>query len=159
MSLRQFSSSPEEGKEKKKDLRESINRLKNESKSDSEKESSNESSADSEPDPRLEKLTSIGTSFLHTISKTWDELVASGAPKDINKKLGTPTSEEGDDPNFADDNDAADKYEKYKGSSEIMLIDPAEHLSAWERMERRLRDAPIISGKICYLLLCNVLGG
>lgn len=25
-----------------------------------------------------------------------------------------------------------------------MLIDPEEHLSAWERMERRLRDAPII---------------
>ena len=27
-----------------------------------------------------------------------------------------------------------------------MLIDPEEHLSAWERMEKRLRDAPIIQG-------------
>lgn len=48
-------------------------------------------------------------------------------------------------PNYSNDDAAADKYENYKGSRDIMVIDPTEHLTAWERMERRLRDAPIIS--------------
>ena len=73
-------------------------------------------------------------------------MVASGRAKDINKKIGDPSSDDGA-PNFEDDDEAADKYEKYKGSKDIMVIDPEEHLSAWERMERRLRDAPIIQGE------------
>eukprot|EP00579_Thalassiosira_antarctica_P020559 CAMPEP_0201952204 /NCGR_PEP_ID=MMETSP0904-20121228/1006_1 /ASSEMBLY_ACC=CAM_ASM_000553 /TAXON_ID=420261 /ORGANISM="Thalassiosira antarctica, Strain CCMP982" /LENGTH=485 /DNA_ID=CAMNT_0048495837 /DNA_START=21 /DNA_END=1478 /DNA_ORIENTATION=+ len=143
---RQFSSSPENKKEKKKDLRESIERLKNESNAGSSEESNNEKSDDStDSNPHVEKITSMGFSFIDTISETWQELVASGQAKDINKTIGTPTTDGGDgDPN-ANDDEAADKYEEYKGSKDIMLVDPQEHLSAWERMERRLRDAPIIS--------------
>lgn len=94
----------------------------------------------------LEKLTSMGASFLDTVSQTWDELIASGQAKDINKKIGNaaPSPAEGA-PDYSNDDAAADKYESYKGNRDIMVIDPQEHLSAWERMERRLRDAPIIS--------------
>ena len=87
----------------------------------------------------------MGASFLDTLSQTWEELVASGKPKDINKKLGTPETD--GKPHYEDDDEAADKYEQYKGSTDIMVIDPEEHLSAWERMEKRLKDAPIIQGE------------
>ncbi len=88
----------------------------------------------------------MGTSFLQTVSQTWDDLIASGQAKDINKKIGNaaPYSSEGV-PDYRNDDAAADKYESYKGNRDIMVIDPQEHLSAWERMERRLRDAPIIA--------------
>ena len=74
-------------------------------------------------------------------------MITSGQAKEINKKIGTPTPTSSSDgtPNYSNDDAAADKYETYKGSRDIMVIDPTEHLTAWERMERRLRDAPIIS--------------
>jgi import inner membrane translocase subunit TIM44 len=124
--------------EKKKDLRESIEKLK----SDNAKESKEEE-PQTEVDPRLERLSSMTTSFIDSLSQTWRDLISAGAPKDINKKIGTPVVDT-DSPNYGNDDEAADKYEEYKGSKDIMLIDPQEHLSAWERMERRLKDAPII---------------
>mmetsp|Transcript_7450 Transcript_7450/g.13128 ORF Transcript_7450/g.13128 Transcript_7450/m.13128 type:complete len:500 (-) Transcript_7450:387-1886(-) len=148
-SVRQFSSEEEpkkEEKKKKKDLRESIERLKKDNNDDDDESSGkNEESSTMDSNPHIEKLTSMSTSFLSTLSDTWEELVASGRAKDINKKIGTPSSSSsGDEPNYGNDDEAADKYEEYKGSKDIMVIDPEEHLSAWERMERRLRDAPII---------------
>jgi hypothetical protein len=63
----------------------------------------------------MEKLSSLSSSFFTTLSQTWDELVASGQAKDINKKIGTPTADSGDGkPHYEDDNEAADKYEEYK---------------------------------------------
>ncbi|KAL3780852.1 hypothetical protein ACHAW5_002785 [Stephanodiscus triporus] len=145
-----FSTSSTETSTKKKDLRESIERLKNESRDNSrggDSTNSDDITNSINNNPYLEKLTSIGTSFLQTVSQTWDELVASGQAKDINKKIGTapPSSSSDGAPNYSDDDAAADKYENYKGNRDIMVIDPQEHLSAWERMERRLRDAPIIA--------------
>ena len=137
--------------EKKKDLRESIERLKKEN---SDTNSSNESSTDkdeeTESNPHIEKLTKLSSSFFTQISQTWDELISSGQATDINKKIGTPhsTNSNSEEPNYGNDDEAADKYEEYKGSKNIMVIDNAEELSAWERMERRLRDAPIISGML-----------
>lgn len=104
-------------------------------KDDSGKESKSD---EAESNPHLEQISTVASSFLDSLSQTWDELIASGQAKDINKKIGTP--------NYSNDDAAADKYEEYKGSKDIMVIDPEEHLSAWERMERRLRDAPIIQG-------------
>lgn len=130
------------GTEKKKDLRESINRLKGEDES-KRSEGEQTSTADTS-DPRLEKLYSAASNFFDSVSETWDELVASGRAKDINKKLNNDRST--GHPNYANDDAAANKYEEYKGSKDIMIIDPEEHLNAWERMERRLRDAPIIQG-------------
>ena len=133
---------------KKKDLRESIERLKGESKDNGAEGASSTSSSDDGNNPYVEKLSSIGSNFLDTLSQTWEELIASGQAKDINKKIGTvhPTNSDGNTaPNYANDDAAADKYESYAGSRDIMLIDPIEQLTAWERMQRRLRDTPIIS--------------
>ena len=145
-------------KKKKKDLRESIERLKSSSNNHDNKDSDENQQNEQENNPHLDKLTEIGTSVLNTISQTWDELIASGRATDINKKIGTPQSATEDDaPNYENDDEAADKYEEYKGSKNIMVIDPEEHLSAWERMERRLRDAPIISGEFFFLFSsCHV---
>ena len=134
---------------KKKDLRESIERLKHESRAntrDGESTNSDDGGSSINNNLYLEKLTSMGTSFLKTVSQTWDELIASGQAKDINKKIGNaaPSSSESA-PDYSNDDAAADKYESYEGNKDIMVIDPQEHLSAWERMERRLRDAPIIA--------------
>ena len=42
-----------------------------------------------------------------------------------------------------DDNEAADKYE---GTTAVMIIDEAENLNAYERIQRRLSEAPLIQG-------------
>ena len=132
---------------KKKDLRESIQRLKGESKDNAGAEGASTISDDGN-NPYVEKISTMGSNFLDALSQTWEELIASGQAKDINKKIGTvhPTNSDGDTaPNYANDDAAADKYESYAGSRDIMLIDPIEQLTAWERMQRRLRDTPIIS--------------
>jgi import inner membrane translocase subunit TIM44 len=135
---RHFSTEQDESK-KKKDLRESIEKLKNNNNTE---ESKNEETQ-AEMDPRLERIADMAGSFIDSISSTWKDLVSAGAPKDINKKIGTPIVDN-DSPNFSNDDEAADKYEEYKGSKDIMVVDPEEHLSAWDRMKKRLEDAPII---------------
>lgn len=145
---RTFSSSSEKGKGK--DLREAVERLGGgggqADGGGTDSADAPDSSADSAPsNPHLDRLATAGASFLGTVSDTWGELVASGRAQDINKKIGGRAG--GDGPNYADDDEAADAYESYKGSRDIMVIDPQEHLNAWERMERRLRDAPIIQGE------------
>ncbi len=143
--MRQFST------EKKKDLRESIERLKSQDKGSSEGRKDDDGANTEEfasSNPYVEKFSGMATSFLDNLSQTWHELVASGRARDINKKIGSPGEGVGDGkPNYANDDEAADKYEEYKGSKDIMVIDPEEHLSASERMMRRLKDAPIIQGK------------
>ena len=154
-----FSTSPSENalktEPKRKDLRESIERLKynNRNENDSQTTYSSEGTTTT-ANPHLEKISAVVTSFLQSLSQTWQDLKASGTPRDINKKIGVPSS--GSKPNYANDDEAADKYEAYKGSKDIMVIDPAEHLSAWERMERRLRDAPIIQGEWSDVLVSLV---
>jgi len=138
---RTFSDNSDDGK-KKKDLRETIEKLKGDKSDTSDESTSADTNSDANKE-HLDKFASMASSFVDTISETWNELVASGQAKDINKKIGTPS--DGEQPNYANDDEAADKYEEYKGSKDIMLIDPEEHLSAWERMEKRLRDAPIIA--------------
>jgi mitochondrial import inner membrane translocase subunit TIM44 len=65
------------------------------------------------------------------ISSTWKDLVRSGERKSINKKIVHPTeTAAGDAP--------------YTGPVDIMVIDPELHLTAWERMQKRLTSAPII---------------
>jgi hypothetical protein len=36
---------------------------------------------------------------------------------------------------------------EYTGPVEIMIINPSENLTAWQRMQKRLTDAPIIQSK------------
>mmetsp|Transcript_25104 Transcript_25104/g.52873 ORF Transcript_25104/g.52873 Transcript_25104/m.52873 type:complete len:408 (+) Transcript_25104:76-1299(+) len=145
-----FPSSRQFSTEKKKDLRESIERMKSQDQSSGSGRKDHDGPNTEEfasSNPYVEKFSGMATSFLDTLSQTWQELVASGRARDINKKIGTPVEGAGHrEPNYANDDEAADKYEEYKGSKDIMVIDPEEHLSASERMMRRLKDAPIIQG-------------
>lgn len=136
-----------ETKKKKKDLRESVEKLKGDQSNKNDESASADTSSTTDNE-HLDKLALITSSFVTSLSETWNELIASGQAKDINKKIGSPSA--GGNPNYANDDEAADKYEEYAGSKDIMLIDPEEHLSAWERMEKRLRDAPIIQGTFDY---------
>jgi mitochondrial import inner membrane translocase subunit TIM44 len=140
---RSFSDNSDGDKQKKKDLRETINKLKGDKSNTRTDESTSADTSSTANNEHLDKFTSVASSFMASISETWNDLIASGEAKDINKKIGTPSDSE--QPNYANDDEAADKYEEYKGSKDIMLVDPEEHLSAWERMEKRLRDAPIIA--------------
>lgn len=70
------------------------------------------------------------SSFQAEIAKTWQELINSGKPKDINKKIHPIATAEGEKP--------------YDGPLDIMVIDQAEHMTAWERMQKRLSEAPVI---------------
>lgn len=93
---------------------------------------------ESSVDPRLNEFvrtaTSAWSSFSEEVGKAWDDLLRSGERKDINKKIRHP-------------HDTADGDRDYTGPVAIMVIDETENLSAWERMQKRLTDAPIIQGR------------
>jgi len=70
--------------------------------------------------------------FRTAVGHTWNELLQSGQRKSINKKIHPVETAGGDAP--------------YTGPVDIMVIDESEHLNAWERMQKRLTEAPIIQG-------------
>jgi hypothetical protein len=76
------------------------------------------------------------STFSEEVGKTWEELLKSGDRKDINKKLINHHPE-----------DTPEGEAPYTGPVEILVIDESEHLTAWERMQMRLTEAPIISGE------------
>lgn len=121
--------------EKKKDhggtssLRDSVNRIK----IDDEMKTKGQSESNEEPDDILRKASDMWSGFGEAVSETWQELLQAGKPKDINKKLHVMHPEE-----------SPETGKDYKGSVEIMVIDPSENLTAWERMQKRLAEAPII---------------
>lgn len=83
------------------------------------------------------KARETWASFSEEVGKAWNELLKSGERKDINKKLVHPE-------------DTAEGEAPYTGPVDIMVIDENEHLSAFERMQRRLAEAPIISGEFIW---------
>jgi import inner membrane translocase subunit TIM44 len=105
-------------------LRDTVNRLKKEGKDDEEKSTSNNNDI-------MRTLAEKWAVFSDEVGKTWQELLASGERKSINKKLIHPHETPGGD-------------EPYNGPVEIMVIDESEHLTAWERMQKRLAQAPVI---------------
>jgi hypothetical protein len=111
-------------------LRDAINRIENEG-----KESSEETTAKSSSDTTdiFRKTLDFFENVQSEVSKTWQDLVKSGGPKDINKKVRPTETVEGS--------------KEYTGSVEIMIIDPSENLTAWQKMQKRLSDAPIIQCK------------
>ena len=76
------------------------------------------------------KLSGFWSNVTDEVSLAWKELVASEQRKSINKKIHPVATAAGDKP--------------YDGPVDIMVIDPSEQLTAWERMQKRLTDAPII---------------
>jgi mitochondrial import inner membrane translocase subunit TIM44 len=82
----------------------------------------------------LRKMADTWDAFSKEVSVTWQELIRSGEAKGINKKIVHVTH-----PTETDAGNAP-----YTGPVDIMVIDPSEHLTAWERMQKRLTKAPII---------------
>jgi len=119
-------------KKEKESLRDTVNRLKGD-----DKESERVSSP--EQNEFFSKLADSWSTFSSSLSDTWQELLNSNKPQDINKKLHTSKPGSASD----DDNEAADKYE---GTTAIMIINEDENLNAFERIQKRLSEAPIIQG-------------
>lgn len=124
-----FSTDPSE---KKDDLRDTVNRIKSE---DDSAEKTQNGSDDSSTNDLFRRAADTWESFSVEVGTAWDELINSGKSKDINKKLVRPT-------------ESAEGNTEYTGPVEIMVIDESEHLTAWERMQRRLTEAPIIQGML-----------
>ena len=116
----------------KESLEDTVKRMKKESKS------KNADGGDDGFDPQIDgflrKATETWSAFTEEVGKTWGELLKAGERKDINKKIAV------NHPHDTVEGDA-----EYTGSVEIMVIDESEHLTAWERMQKRLTEAPIIS--------------
>jgi hypothetical protein len=123
-----------DSKEKKEEdsLRDTVNRLKQESGDSTAKN-------DEQVNDLMRKAADMWETVKSEISITWQELVNAGKPKSVNKKIHPTETEEGN--------------KEYTGPVDIMVIDESEHLTAWERMQRRLTNAPIIQGT---LLMCSV---
>jgi len=98
-------------------------------------EKSGSKADDDATDERVNEFLRSASGFWSTateeVSQTWGELLRSGERKDINKKIGHPQ-------------DTADGELEYTGPVSIMVIDESENLTAWERMQKRLQDAPVI---------------
>jgi Tim44-like domain len=78
------------------------------------------------------RTADVWDNFSVGLSSTWQDLIRSGDRKNINKKIVIhPTETAGGDA-------------PYTGRVDIMIIDPELHLTAWERMQKRLASAPII---------------
>ena len=92
-------------------------------------------------DPRINdfvrQASDVWSNVTEEVGKTWGELLRSGERKDINKQIRHPE-------------DTVAGEQEYTGPAAIMVIDESENLTAWERMQKRLTDAPIIQGKYEY---------
>ena len=75
-------------------------------------------------------VTAMISRMSDEVSLAWKDLVQSGERKSINKKIHPVATAAGDAP--------------YTGPVDIMIIDPSEKLTAWEKMQKRLAEAPII---------------
>merc|ERR1711937_360708 len=90
-----------------------------------------EDTTDEQLNEFMRKASDFWSTATEEVGKTWEELLRSGERKDINKKIGRPQ-------------DTVDGDEEYTGPVSIMVIDESENLTAWERMQKRLTEAPVI---------------
>ncbi|KAL7564409.1 hypothetical protein ACA910_002727 [Epithemia clementina (nom. ined.)] len=101
---------------------ETINRLRG--------ENGNESDKRSGSSDFLRGASAVWSKISDEVGLAWKDIVDSGKRRSINKKIYPVATADGDKP--------------YTGPVDIMVIDPSENLTAWERMQKRLTDAPII---------------
>ena len=106
-------------------LRDAVNRLKNDS------STTTGSTTTSSHNDWWYQAAHYFDHFTAQVGATWQDLVKAGERKDINKKLPRPEA-------------TAEGDLEYTGPVSIMVIPESEHLTAWERMQRRLTEAPII---------------
>jgi mitochondrial import inner membrane translocase subunit TIM44 len=122
-------------------LKETVERLQREKTTGEEGKSSEPSDSSQQSEEKttstdasdiFRRAVNVWDNFSTELSSTWQELVQSGERKSINKKIVIhPTETAGGDA-------------PYTGPVDIMVIDPELHLTAWERMQKRLASAPII---------------
>lgn len=118
--------------DKKPSLKDTVERLQKAGGTDESQEGNSPKGGDSSA-PQSDWMVKVMDKFDHFktgIAETWQELLHAGEPKCINKKIYPTETPGGDAP--------------YTGPVNIMIIDPAEQLTAWERMQKRLTEAPII---------------
>jgi hypothetical protein len=124
--------SPPSGKDEGESLKDTVRRMQQEK---------GGSSSDNFDDPRINdfvrQASDVWSNVTEEVGKTWGELLRSGERKDINKQIRHPE-------------DTVAGEQEYSGPVAIMLIDESENLTAWERMQKRLTDAPLIQGKYEY---------
>ena len=127
--------SPSNEKEEKsgESLRDTVNRMKQKKKDGDDDNNTSDEVPTKDDDNKdfLHKAADYWDSFMAEVGLAWQDLIKAGERKDINKKLKRPEATAAGD-------------QAYTGPVEIMVIDESEHLTAWERMQRRLTDAPII---------------
>lgn len=116
-------------------LKETLNRMKNSNKVDDNidpnKKNDQGSAAEGfDYQAMMSRAADIWDSFQGEVSSAWNDIVQSNERKSINKKIHPTETPGGDAP--------------YTGPVDIMVIDPSERLTAWERMQKRLTEAPII---------------
>ena len=113
-------------------FQDTVNRLRGESGSSSQDSdaSGTNSSSSNNTNSFLRGAASVWSKVSDEVNLAWKDLVQSGERKSINKKIYPVATAAGDAP--------------YTGPVDIMVIDPSENLTAWERMQKRLTDAPII---------------
>lgn len=133
--IRHFSAKADDSKEQKdtnvkESLQDTVRRMQQKDGANGGADESN-----TQVDDFMRKARESWSTFSDEVSKTWEDLLRSGDRKDINKKLIQHRPE-----------DTAEGDKPFTGSVAIMVIDESEHLTAWERMQRRLAEAPIISG-------------
>lgn len=82
-------------------------------------------------DSTADTAKSMFSEFTSSLGDTWGELLASGNRQHINKVIRKPQA-------------TAEGDLAYEGPVAIMVIDPSENLTEFEKMKKRLTDAPII---------------
>jgi hypothetical protein len=133
---------PDNKKKSQETLEETVRRMSGDNSKDDERQDSSSSSSSD-----FFRTTAVDyyDRLQHHVREAWRELVHSGRPKDINKKVLSVVhphaTSEGEKP--------------YDGVVDIMVIDESEHLTAWERMQKRLTEAPIIQGTSMYVCSAN----
>ena len=104
-------------------LEETLRKLRNDDKESSERQTSNNNAFNT--DDIVRNLAEKWRDFQTGVGETWQELLQSGERQSINKRIKTGPA--------------------YTGPIDIMVIDESEGLTAWERMQKRLTEAPVIS--------------
>jgi len=104
--------------------------------------SSSSSSSSWNYDHILQKAISLLDTFKFGVAQTWEELINSGKPQSVNKVIHAPMGDSATSGGAGGgnvDNEAADKYD---GVAALTIV--KDHSGAWERMQQRLAEAPII---------------
>lgn len=92
-------------------------------------------------------ITSATSSIASGVRSAWIDLLESERPTDVNRRLDGNDGKSGDDDKASDwssrgDGNAADRYD---GTVAVAVYDGEEEVGAFDRMKKRLSEAPVIN--------------